>query len=91
MDNWTLSNQLLGAKNISDQEQFINEFKTPLFKEYHISREAVLHMMYVYRKERFQKAMLVITDGLLHTMANINTNKHILKYMLTMEPPAYTC
>ena len=60
-------------------------------KEQNQFKEAVLHMMYAYRKERFVMAMLTITEGLMHTIANCDRSNTILKYLLTCEPPAYIC
>lgn len=36
-------------------------------------------------------AMLTIAEGLMHTIANCDNSKTILRYLLTCEPPSYTC
>jgi len=47
-------------------------------------------MMYAYRKDKFQRAMIALTEGLFSTMVTHNKNLSILKYLLTIEPPAYS-
>lgn len=48
-------------------------------------------MMYNYRKDRFVRAMLAILEGVTWVIAHADLNHVLLKYLLTMDPPAYTC
>ena len=69
----------------------ICDYRSTVYKENSNVKEAVLQMMYAYRKERFPKAMVFITEGLMSAIVNKNKNLAILKYLLTMDPPAYSC
>ena len=76
---------------IGDIDDITVKYESTVCKEQSQFKEAILHIMYSYRKERFVMAMLTITEGLMHTIANRDGSKTILKYLLTCEPPAYTC
>lgn len=54
-------------------------------------REPLLHIMYAYRKERYMRAMLIVSENLFNIIANFSKNERILKYILSTGPPAYTC
>lgn len=54
-------------------------------------REALLLMIYNYRKGNFMEAAMFILEALLDTMSNRDGEGTILKYLLTVEGPAYTC
>jgi hypothetical protein len=45
--------------------------------------------MYCYRRDKFPKAMLLVTDALFTAMVENDKNQMCLKYMLAIEPPSY--
>ena len=47
--------------------------------------------MYNYRKERYVRAMLALLEGVTWVMATADKDNVLLKYLLTIDPPAYTC
>lgn len=69
----------------------IVEYHSTLFKTKTELEECVLRMMYNYRKDRFVRAMLAILEGVTWVIAHADLNNVLLKYLLTMDPPAYTC
>ena len=48
-------------------------------------------MMYKYRKDRFVRAMLALLEGITYVTAHQDRNHILLKYLLTIDPPAYSC
>ena len=83
--------QKIGLQRIKDVEDNLYDYKSTLFKEPNAYRETLLHIMYSYRKDKFQRAMLLITDTIFDAMVNQDKHKLILKYLLSCEPPSYTC
>ena len=69
----------------------MTEFKSTLFKTQNDYTESVLRMMYSYRKEKFVRAALALLDGVIQVMAHYEPNCVLLRYFLTVDPPAYTC
>lgn len=62
-----------------------------MFKEFTAYRESLLTILYIYRTHKFPKAAMLISDVLFDTMVTLDKNQLILKYLLTCEPPAYSC
>jgi hypothetical protein len=54
-------------------------------------RESILHMIYNYRLGNFQDAAMTLLDCLLETIATRDEDATILKYLLRIQGPAYTC
>lgn len=81
--------QKIGVQRIRDIEDVVFDYKSHLFKEFNAYKEALLTIIYNYRKEKFPKAMLLITDALFNAMVNMDKHKMILKYLLACEPPSY--
>jgi hypothetical protein len=81
--------QKVGVQRIKDIEEVVFDFKSHLFKEFNAYKESVLTIIYQYRKEKFPKPMLLITDSLFNAIANLDKNKTVLKYLLACEPPSY--
>jgi len=77
--------------NITHVEDPICEYQTTLFKAASEYTEPVLRMIYKYRKEKFVRAALALLEGVTWVMANADLNNVLLKYLLSLEPPAYTC
>ena len=50
-----------------------------------------MRMIYKYRKAKFVRAALALLEGVIWVMANLDYENVLLKYFLTMDPPAYTC
>lgn len=67
------------------------DYQSNLFKNRSELDETVLCMMYKYRKERFVRASLALLEGVTWIMAHCDKNNVLLKYLLTIEPPAYSC
>lgn len=78
-------------QRIKDVQDSIVEYVSTLFKTRNNFEEAVLTMIYNYRKEKFVRAMLALLEGITHIMAHSDHNNVLLKYVLTMDPPAYSC
>ena len=83
--------QRTGVGKINDLDDYTVKYESTVCKEQSQFKEAVLHMMYAYRKERFVMAMLTMTEGLMHAIANCDRSNSILRYLLTCEPPSYIC
>ena len=66
-------------------------YETLLFKTKSNLEEPVLRMMYNYRKDKFVAAMLVLLDGVMWVCANGDPKNVLLRHLLTMDPPAYSC
>ena len=81
----------VGVNAINDIEDPILEYYSTLFKTKTDFEESVLRMMYIYRKDKFIRAMLALLEGVTWVMANADRNNILLKYLLTIDPPAYTC
>ena len=81
----------VGLNTINHIEDMVVEYETTLFKTKAEIEESVLKMMYKYRKERFVRAMLALLEGVSWVMAHADKNNVLLKHLLTVEPPAYTC
>lgn len=96
---WTMQKQTtrdgfinkVGVQRIKDVQDSIVEYVSSLFKTRNNFEEAVLTMIYNYRKEKFVRAMLALLEGVTHIMAYSDHNNVLLKYILTMDPPAYSC
>lgn len=74
---------------MKDIEDVIFDYKSLLFREFNGYKEAVLSIIYNYRKDKFPKAMLLITDALFKAMVNWDRQHMVLKYLLAIEPPCY--
>ena len=81
--------QKIALQRVKDIEEIIFDYKSLLFREFSAYKESVLTIIYNYRREKFPKAMLLITDALLKAMVNLDRKQNVLKYMLACEPPCY--
>jgi len=81
----------VGLNTIQHIEDMIVDYESTLFKTKAEIEESVLKMMYKYRKERFVRAALALLEGVSWVMAHADKNNVLLKHLLTVEPPAYTC
>ena len=82
---------IVGMNTIQYIEDMILDYQTTLFKQRTQLTESVLHMMYAYRKEKFTRAALALLEGVTWIIANSDRHNVLLKFLLTMDPPAYTC
>ena len=85
------SNNKAGLNLIMNIDDMIVEYESTLFKTKAEIEESVLRMMYKYRKERFVRAALALLEGVSWVMAHADKSNVLLKHLLTVEPPAYTC
>ena len=85
------NNYRVGVNTITNIQDSIVDYQSNLFKTKTDLDETVLCMMYKYRKERFVRASLALLEGVTWIMAHCDKNNVLLKYLLTIEPPAYTC
>lgn len=67
------------------------DYTTSLYKIKTELTESVLQMMYKYRKEKFVRAALALLEGITWIIANSDSRAVLLKYLLSCDPPAYTC
>jgi len=81
--------QKIGVQRIRDIDEVVFDFKSHLYKEFNAYKESVMTIIYNYRREKFPKAMLLITDAVFNAIVNLDKSKMILKYMLACEPPSY--
>ena len=81
----------VGMTTIANIEDGVVEYQSTLFKTRTEFEESVLHMMYKYRKDRFVRAMLALLEGITYVTAHGDRNHVLLKYLLTIDPPAYSC
>ena len=81
--------QKIGVQRIKDIEDVIFDYRSMLFKESNAYKETVMTIIYNYRREKFPKAMLIITDALFSAIVNLDKKQMILKYLLACEPPSY--
>ena len=80
-----------GVARLRDIEDMIVKYESSLCKDPGNFNEPLLHMMYLYRRDRFVLAMLTMTEGLMHTIANCDPSRTILRYLVSCEPPSYSC
>lgn len=80
-----------GVARLRDIEDMILKYESSVCKDPGNFNEPVLHMMYAYRRDRFVLAMLTMTEGLMHTIANCDPSRTILRYLVSCEPPSYSC
>ena len=85
------NNYRVGVANIQHIQDSIVDYQSNLFKNKTDLDETVLCMIYKYRKERFVRASLALLEGVTWIMAHCDKNNVLLKYLLTIDPPAYTC
>jgi len=81
----------VGLNTISMIDDPVVEYMTNLFKMRTELTESVLRMMFGYRKEKFVRAALALLEGVTWIIANTDSRNVLLKFLLTMDPPAYTC
>lgn len=81
----------VGANVINLLDDPICEYHTTLYKQRSEVLESVLTMMFKYRKEKFVRAALALLEGVSWIIANSDHNNVLFKYLLSMDPPAYTC
>lgn len=82
----------VGANVINMIDDPITEYYTTLFKQRTELTESVLRMMFAYRKEKFVRAALALLEGVTWIISNnSDVNNVLLKYLLSIDPPAYTC
>lgn len=62
--------QKIGLQRVKDIEDLVFDYKSLLFREFSAYKESILAIIYNYRKEKFPKAMLLITDALFKAMVN---------------------
>jgi hypothetical protein len=74
---------------LKDIEDFVFDYKSLLFSEFSAYKESLLAMLYKYRKEKFPRAMLLITDAMFKAMVSLDRRQMVLKYLLACEPPSY--
>ena len=62
-----------------------------VFKSPDHTKESLLLSLYSSRKEKYEPAALLQLECLLTTIATKDKNGAILRYLLTLDGPAYTC
>jgi len=92
MNDWgRLEMYNVGVKKISDIQDMVYEYKSFLYKEESNMHESALHIMYNYRKGTFQDVAMSLLDSLLETIATRDGEGMLMKYLLSIDGPAYTC
>ena len=92
MNDWgRLEMYNVGVKKISDIQDMVYEYKSFLHKEESNMHESALHIMYNYRKGNFQDVAMLLLDSLLETIVTRDGEGMLMKYLLTIEGPSYTC
>jgi hypothetical protein len=90
-DGYNLETYRAGIKRIDDISDVVYKFRTSLFKNVNNTRESLLQCCYAYRNFTFHGSGLSHIDCLLDIVANYDSNCAILRYLLTVAGPAYTC
>ena len=81
----------VGANIIDMIDNPVTDYFSTLYKQRSELLEAVLRMIYNYRKEKFVRCALALLEAVMWICANSDPHNILLKYLLTLDPPAYTC
>lgn len=80
----------IGVARLDQVDDSNVQYNSSLFSDQNNFRESVLTMLYHYRKQRnFERTLLLLLDSLLQVAVSSDPNQHVLKYLLTVDPPSY--
>lgn len=80
----------IGATHISNIDDLVIDYHTPLLKDQGQKSEPLLRIMYTYRKGGLVEAILLLMENLLEACIN-EESACLLEYLLKAQGPTYTC